>query len=182
MRDEYINWIDSNPEAALYDYLMNTPDDCRREGVKRYSESSRGLIAELVEKQNLVKNETTSLQERAYSVRLITGRLDEINTVAESLGLPLWTDVEFRKMIFLSISTDVPVFDIERALVIKTEGESRELNENDLRDVNAFTSVLPYVNALVAEKAIVARARQARLGQRYGTDLHFSLLEWKVPD
>ena len=180
--DEHVSWIDSNPEAALYDYLMNTPDDRRREAVRRYSESSSELIAQLVETRNLVKNEAVSLQERAYSVRQIDQRLDDINIAAESLGLPLWTDVESRRVIFSSISTDLPVFDIERALVIKTEGENRELNENDLRDVIAFTSVLPYVNALVAEKAIVARARQARLGERYDTDLLVSILDWKAPD
>jgi hypothetical protein len=182
MRDEFINWVDSNPEAALYYYLINTPDDRRREGVRRYSEGSRALISQLVERRNLVKNETVSLQERAYSVRLIVQRLDDINQAAEYLGLPLWTDVGFRELIFPSIATEVASLDIERALVIKTEGENRELDENDLRDVNAFTSVLPYVDALVAEKAIVARARQARLGERYGTDLHSSLLDWKVPD
>jgi hypothetical protein len=71
----------------------------------------------------------------------------------------------------------VPALDIERELVTKIEHEDRVIDENDLRDVIALTVVLPYVDVVIAEKAIVNRARQAKLGEKYKAKLLTSLAE-----
>lgn len=121
------------------------------------------------------------MRKRVYSVQLIGEHLDEIFNASVSLGHPVRTVGELGASIFLSMSNEVAAFDIERELVIKAEGESRQVDENDLRDVYALTVVLPYANAVIAEKATIGRARQAKLGERYETGLYTSLLDWKFP-
>ncbi len=43
--------------------------------------------------------------------------------------------------------------------------------------MSAFTTVMPFADVIVAEKPFVNLARQARLGERYGTKLLTSLFE-----
>ncbi len=76
-----------------------------------------------------------------------------------------------------SFTVDVPVFHVERELVVRLEDQARPIAENDLRDVMAFTTVLPIADVIVAEKPFVNLARQAKLGETYGTELMTSILD-----
>lgn len=76
----------------------------------------------------------------------------------------------------LRLARDVPTYFIERELSLRLEAQSRPIEENDMRDMQAFCAVLPYADLVVAENQFVSLARQANLGEKYGsrlsTDLH----------
>ena len=70
-----------------------------------------------------------------------------------------------------NLTTDIPVFNVERELAVRLEDQARPISENDLRDMAAFTVALPLADLVVAEKLFINLAKQARLGERYGTNL-----------
>jgi hypothetical protein len=93
------------------------------------------------------------------------------------LGLPISSLNELGSSRVRALAAWVPAFDVERELAVKTESESRDLEENDLRDIASLYTVLPYADIYVGEKAFINRARQANLGERYHTRLLTSVAE-----
>jgi len=96
------------------------------------------------------------------------------------------TDEQFRKSddsLKRDLIRCVPCLDIERELALKIEAEDVKLDENDVRDLQFFTTTLPYSDIIVAEKAFTQRVRQANLHTKYSTIItsdisKFLSLEW----
>jgi hypothetical protein len=174
--------IHSNPALALFHYLTTSPDDARREAVRKYSLDSKALIVRMQERRKLSQNEPLATRKRAYSALLLIDQIDEIHKTSANLGHPVRTIGELGSAAVISMASKVAAFDIECELVVTTESENRVQDENDLRDVLAFTIVLPYANAIVAEKAVINRARQSKLRERYSGTLFTSLDEWEMPE
>lgn len=63
-------------------------------------------------------------------------------------------------------------------MVVRLEDQARDINENDLRDMMSFMTVIPFVDVVVAGKSFVNLARQARLGEAYKTELLTSVFEF----
>jgi hypothetical protein len=61
--------------------------------------------------------------------------------------------------------------------VIRLEDQSKPVTENDLRDMLSFSTALPLADVIVAEKPFVGLARQAKLGETYGTLLLTSVTD-----
>ncbi len=117
------------------------------------------------------------MRRRAYGARLIVDELDFILSTGRRLGLN-WTSVsDLDASLVRNIIANVPILNVERELVVRLESQPRGITENDLRDMIAFTTVLPLADVVVAEKPFVSLARQARLGERYGTTMLTSLFD-----
>lgn len=108
---------------------------------------------------------------------MVIDELDFIFATARSLGLGWSTVGDIGSSLMRSMVVDVPVLDIERELVIRLEDQARDLNENDLRDMMSFITVIPFADVVVAEKQFVNLARQARLGETYRTELLTSVFD-----
>lgn len=72
----------------------------------------------------------------------------------------------------------MPILNVERELVVRLEDQARAIDENDLRDLMAFMTVLPLADVVVAEKPFVNLACQSRLGEAYGTKLLTSIFDF----
>jgi hypothetical protein len=175
--DRVLERMRANPAETLFDYLAFNDDDVRMEGVRRYSASSADLVARIEARRALVAGEKMALRKRAYRARLIIDEIDFILDTGRRLGLEWRTVGDMGSSLVRSLTVDVPVLDVERELVIRLEDQARPILENDLRDMSAFTVVLPLADIVVAEKPFVNLARQARLGGRYGTALLTSVFE-----
>jgi hypothetical protein len=168
-------YVRSRPSEALFDFLACSDEQVRREGVRRYSADSIDLIARIEARRAGASGESLALRRRAYGARLIIDELEFILAAGRRLGLE-WSDVrDIGGSLLRSLTVDVPVLRVERELVIRLEDQARAVTENDLRDMSAFTAVLPLADIVVAEKAFVNLARQARLGELYGTRLLTSI-------
>jgi hypothetical protein len=167
----------ARPAFALFHYLTELDEETRRTAVKRYSAGSADLLAKMEARRARISNESFDMRRRIYSVQLLWDHVELIEEAGRGLGIRFssWTDLG--KDLVLALPDQVPVFNIERELAIRTEAESRQLSENDLRDVASFYTVLPYADIVIAEKALINRARQAGLGMQYDTELLVSLSE-----
>lgn len=169
--------IRQDPAFALFNFLAEGDDGVRTEAVRRFSTGSAALIAKLETRRRIVAGETFALRRRAYSARLLLDESEFVFTIAKRLKLA-WTSVsDIGASLAKSLVADVPPMNVERELVVRLEDQNRALNENDLRDMDAFTTALPLADVLVAEKPFVNLARQARLGEKYGTTLLTAVTE-----
>lgn len=172
-----LDFMRERPVETLYDYLAFNDEGVRVEAVRRYSASSAELVAGIEARRAIVAGETLALRKRAYGARLIIDEIDFILATGRQLGLPWNTVSDLGSSLVRSLTVDVPVLHVERELVVRLEDQARPVAENDLRDLASFTSVLPFADILIAEKPFVNLARQARLGERYGTTLLTSVFD-----
>jgi hypothetical protein len=172
-----IDFIRQDPARSMFDYLAFGDEATRLEAVRRYSAGSADLIARIEARRALVANEPLAMRRRAYGARLVIDELDFIFATARNLGLGWSTVQDIGSSLVRSMTVDIPVLNIERELVVRLEDQNRRISENDLRDMMAFTTVLPLADIIVAEKQFVNLARQARLDEHYKTAFMTSIFD-----
>ncbi len=177
MPEHVIDFIRQDPARALFDFLAFSDEDVRLEAVRRYSAGSGDLIAGIESRRAIVAGEPLALRKRAYSARMILDELAFIFAIAQTLGLGWSTVRDIGSSLLRSIAVDVPVFNVERELVVRIEDQGRAISENDLRDMMSFITVLPFADIMVAEKQFVNLSRQAGLDKRYGTRILTSIFD-----
>jgi len=172
-----LDFMRAKPAEMLFDYLAFSDEEVRAEAVRRYSTSSAELVGNIENRRARVMGETFAMRRRAYGAQLIIDELDFILSTARQVGLA-WQGVgDMGASLVRSLPVDLPVLNVERELVIRLEDQARRIDENDLRDMAAFTTVLPLATIMVAEKPFVNLARQAGLGALYETTLLTSVFD-----
>jgi hypothetical protein len=172
-----IDLIQANPAELLFDYLACSDEEVRREAVRRYSAGSTELLARIEARRLAAAEATLALRRRAYGAHLILDELEFILATGRSLGLD-WHHVrDIGSSLARRLTAEIPILHVERELAVRIEDQTRRISENDLRDMSAFTTVLPFADIVVAEKAFVNLALQARLGERYETKLLASIFD-----
>ena len=161
--------MQQNPQKALFTYLRGKDEAARQEGVRRYSADSQALIARLEARRHRLAGETFALRLRAYAAQLMVDELNYILELGRQCGLPWFELADIGDKSARSMISDVPILEVERQLAVRLEDQKHVTNENDLRDMYAFTTALPLVDIMVAEKQFVNLSRQAKLDKRYGT-------------
>jgi hypothetical protein len=175
-----LDYIRTNPAKSLFDFLAFNNEKTRTEAVRRYSAGSNRLVAAIEARRAVVAGEPLAMRKRAYGARLILDELEFILATGRELGLD-WNDVgDLGSSLVRNLAVAVPVLNVERELVVRLEDQARAVSENDLRDMSAFTSILPLADVVVAEKPFVNLARQARLGERYSTTLLTSIFDLEL--
>lgn len=172
-----LDFLRQDPVRALFDYLMAGEEDVRLEAVRRYSASSAELIGGIESRRAIAAGETLALRKRAYGARLIIDELDFILATGRQLGLDWRTVSDIGSSLVRRIAAEIPILNIERELAVRLEDQARGINENDLRDMAAFTTVVPFADLVVAEKQFVNLARQASLDKDHKTTLMTSIFD-----
>lgn len=175
--DLVLDFIRQDPARAPFNYLAFNEEETRLEAVRRYSADSAELIAGIESRRAVAAGESLALRRRAYGANLVIDELDFILDTGRRLGLNWRTVRDIGSSLVRSIIVAVPILNVERELVVRLEDQSRAITENDLRDMLAFMTVIPFADVVVAEKPFVNLARQARLGEAYGTRLLTSIFE-----
>lgn len=103
--------------------------------------------------------------------------LDFILHTARSLGLGWSTVDDIGSLMVRSIVPSLPVLNTEMELAVRLEDQRRAVSENDLRDLSAFSTVLPLADIVVAEKQFINLARQSHLDTLYNTTLLTSVYD-----
>ncbi|WP_114008058.1 hypothetical protein [Cohaesibacter intestini] len=177
LSDAALDHMHSYPARVLFDYLTSNDEDVRLEGVRRFSASSADLVMGIEARRAIVASEPLALRKRVYGARLIIDELDFVLATGRSLGLDWNGFTDIGSSLVRSILGDVPILATERELAIRLEDLARPIEENDLRDMSAFTTVLSLADVVIGEKTFVNLARQARLDKAYGTRLLTSIDE-----
>lgn len=169
-------YILSNPQRFLFEYLTTIPDEDRRRAVRRFTEGSETLRQQLNERRARDRSESHSMRRRIYSALLAIQEVDLILAVANGLGLPAETVADVGPTTLKSIINDCPTFLVEREISLKLESQQRKIAENDFRDMQTFCAALPYADIIVAENLFCSLARQAGLDKKYATHVTTDLL------
>ncbi|MCW0183476.1 MAG: hypothetical protein OJI70_17050 [Zavarzinia sp.] len=171
------DFMRAHAAEALFDHLASNEGNVRVDAVRRYSAGSYKLISRIEARRALVAGDTLALRRRAYGAALIIDEIDFILSTGRRLGLPWNTVNDLGSSLVRDLTVNVPVLNIERELAVRLEDQARNISENDLRDLAAFTVVLPFADVMVAEKPFVNLARQAKLGERHSTKLLTSIFD-----
>lgn len=177
LSDRFIDHMRSEPAGALFNYLTASDEHVRLESVRLFSAGSADLVAKIEARRDIVASQTLALRKRVYRARQMVDELDFILATGRKLGLD-WNGVrDIGASLVRSIPVDVPILATERELAVRLEDQAKPIAENDLRDMSAFSTVLSLADIVIGEKTFVNLARQARLGETYGTQLLTSIDE-----
>lgn len=178
------DWFDSafklnqaNSQAALYSYLFDLPPETRTTAVKRYSESSVELISQIEQRKSLVSGLNAKKHGDVYRAQLLSDHIDEIISIANEQGIPWRSIFDIGEVMARRIISDLPYFSVETDLIVKLERSDHTLNENDLRDMQNMSAVLPHSSFVVIEKGFAALAIQSRLHQKFGVNIMTDISE-----
>lgn len=161
--------IQRNPPHFLYNYLMNTPEAVRVAAVKRFSEDSEKLRQRVEARRTRDANESLSMRRRIYSANLMVDDLKLISGFISRAGLPTTNKNEVLRKCARKLIAESPSYLIERELTLKLEAQSREIEENDFRDMQASCAVIAYADIVIAENHFSNLAQQASLDRTFKT-------------
>lgn len=164
-----LEYTRQNPQEALFTYLLGQDEAMRKDGIRRYTADSQALITQLEARRHRLAGETFALRLRAYAAQLMIEELEYILALGRRCGLRWFELADIGDKLVKSLVSDVPILEVERQLAVRLEDQKRVLNENDIRDMSAFTTALPLVDIMVAEKQFVNLSRQAKLDNQYKT-------------
>jgi hypothetical protein len=164
-----------DPAALYLDFMKNQDDSRRRMAYGTLAVGLSDLVARIEPRRARWSDETLPVRRRAHAALLFMEHQDTILRIANDLGysfdqLSSLGDKALRALVY-----DVPTLDVEAAMATKLEAESGPIEPNDVFDIQSFYTATPYSGRIVAEKATVARARQAKLDEKYGVKLSSSL-------
>lgn len=173
--DKVLCLLRENPEFALFEYLAGTDDDVRREAVATFEQGAERLRADIEERRAKHRNESLSMRRKIYSVLLALGDQEFMIDTAIGLGLSWRCFMDNSGATLRRVIRETPTLLIEREMSLKLEGQRGDIQLNDARDMQNFTTVLPYADIVVAENKFVNLARQAGLAERFGLRLETDL-------
>lgn len=165
----------AQPQRALFDYLMDTPESVRRKAVQDFTRGCETLRVQIEERRSRHKGETLSMRRKIYNVLLTMSEQEVMIATAIKLGLPRDCFMDKDGATMRTVARETPAFLIEREIVLKLEAQNRPIEHNDMRDMRTFATVLPYSDIVVAEKPFISLARQAGLQNRFGVQLETDL-------
>jgi hypothetical protein len=174
--DKLINHTREHPGHSLNSYLTTAPDEERFFTVKAWTAGSEALRARIELRREQHKNQTLAMRRRIYSVLMLSEEIEHLAKLAEKYGVRWNSMNDIGSSIARRIVEEMPVYYAERELVLRLEAQPRPIDENDMRDIDAYATAIPYADDIVGENQLVNLARQARLGEKYNTRLETDIL------
>lgn len=164
-----------NPQYLYLEYMMNSDDTLRREAHSNTRAESEALIKRIEQRRLFGSNYPPAMRKRAYSANIF---IDHQNLLAEALQITSHTFDDLRAcgdQAIVNFINDVPTLNVEIEIASKLELRSCKIETNSLFDMASFSTAIPYSKYIVAEKDFVSLAKQAKLHDRYKTNISHSL-------
>jgi hypothetical protein len=178
--ERLINCVREQPGYFLNDYLTTAPDEERIFAVTKWSAAAEALREQIESRRTQHLDQPLSMRRRIYSVLMLSEELEILARFAEKYGVR-WSSVsDIGSSITRRIVEEIPVYYVERELVLRLEAQSRPINENDMRDLDSYVGVIPYADVIVGENQFINLARQAGLGEKYSTRFETELSALEV--
>lgn len=166
--DALVAAIRGNPAPFLFDYLIGHDDNVRQMAVRRFTKGIEVLRTRIEMRRAKHASESLAMRRRIYSALIMIDHVDLILETGRSIGQKWNVVSDIGSSLARRLMVDVPSFYIERELAIRLETQSRPLEANDFRDMQAFCVAFPYVDVIIAENLFTNLARQAGLDRKYG--------------
>jgi hypothetical protein len=156
-----------DPATQYVDYMKTQDDLRRRMAHTKVAEGTAELVARIEERRTRLTGETVDLRRRAYAAILFIEHQDIFLRVLNDLGHSIEQLKAMGDQAVRALVEDVPTLDVEAEMAARLESESGAVKANDVFDIQSFYTAIPYSSWVVAEKASISRARQAKLDAKY---------------
>lgn len=172
-----VRWLNSltHPAALYLDFMINQDDIRRREAIATLTQGLADLVVRIESRRERFANKTVDFRRRAYAAQSWVENLDLLNQTVVALGYSFDQLRALGDQAMRALLEDVPTMNVEVEMAARLESMTGALSANDVLDMQSFYTAIPYADRLVAEKAAISRAKQARLDSKYGVALSRSL-------
>ena len=156
-----------DPRVQYIDYMKNQDEATRRSAHVKFTAGAAKLIEGIEKRRALLRGDPTDVRRRAYNVKLFLDHQDDMIKATLALGHTFEELQALGEKAMVALIEDVPTLNVEAEMAARLESETRPIDANDVIDMQSFYTAIPYSNRVVAEKASISRARQAKLDARY---------------
>ena len=164
-----------HPAALYLDFMVNQDDIRRRKAIATLTQGLAALVVRIESRRKRFANKPIDFRRRAYAAQSWVENLDLLNQTVVALGYSFDQLRALGDQALRALLEDVPTMNVEVEMVARLESETGALSANDVLDMQSFYTAIPYSDRIVAEKAAISRAKQARLDSKYGVALSRSL-------
>lgn len=175
VEQDQLRAIADNPKFALYHWLATAPANERNLAMEAYEKGSYELIERIYSRLHLVRDEKFAMRRRAYSANLALSESPRIVEVAELMKVVWLKPGQLDGSRLRKLLRDVPTYCTEIDLAVRIESMNRQVNRNDLGDMQGYVSAIPYSDVVIGENLFVNLARQAGFDKKYGCKLETDL-------
>jgi len=164
-----------HPAALYLDYMVTQDDARRREANATLSQGLSELVTRIEGRRARFASESLDMRRRIYAAQSWVDHLDLLNQTATALGYSFNDLRALGDHAMRTLLEDVPTMNVEVEMAARLEAKTGPLSTNDVLDMQSFYTAIPYCDRVVAEKAAISRAQQAKLDSKYGVVLSRSL-------
>ncbi|WP_447982597.1 hypothetical protein [Achromobacter kerstersii] len=164
-----------HPAALYLDFMVNQEDARRREAIAALTRGLAELVVRIESRRQLLADKSVDFRRRAYAAQSWVENLDLLNKTVAALGYSFDQLRTLGDQALRALLEDIPTMNVEVEMAARLESGTGSLSPNDVLDMQSFYTAIPYSARIVAEKAAISRAKQARLDSKYGVALSRTL-------
>ena len=164
-----------HPAALYLDYMVTQDDTRRREANATLTQGLTELVTRIEGRRARFASESIDMRRRIYAAQSWVDHLDLLNQTVAALGRSFDDLRALGDGAMRALLEDVPTMNVEVEMATRLEAKTGGLTTNDVLDMQSFYTAIPYSDRVVAEKAAISRAKQAKLDAKYGVVLSRSL-------
>lgn len=162
--------------ADLYiEYMENQDDSIRRIAHSNLAKGVMDLVSRIEGRRARLHGQSVDMRRRAYSVQLFLDNQEKYIRIAANLGYDFRAIREMGDDAVRSLVDRVPTLRVEAELAARLESGAGKISSNDVFDMQAFYTAIPYSSRIIGEKAAISRARQAKLDKIFNVAFSHSL-------
>jgi hypothetical protein len=166
-----------DPASQYLDYMKNQDDAIRRAAHVKLATGAAELVSRIEARRARLVGDSVDLRRRAYAVELFMEHQNRFLRILNDLGFSFDQLKALGDQAVRSLIEDVPTLDVEARMAARLEAQTGAIDPNDVFDIQAFYTAIPYSSWVVAEKGSISRAWQAKLDTAYRVKLSKSLTD-----
>jgi len=167
----------THPQALYLDFMVNQDDTRRRRAIATLTQGLASLVVRIESRRERFANKSIEFRRRAYAAQSWVENLNILNQTAVELGYSFDQLRTLGDRAMRALLEDVPTMNVEVEMAARMESKTGALSANDVLDMQSFYTAIPYSVHVVAEKAAISFAKQAKLDSKYGVALSRSLAD-----
>ncbi|MDF3860458.1 hypothetical protein P3W70_19045 [Achromobacter denitrificans] len=164
-----------HPAALYLDFMVHQEDVRRRKAIAALTQGLAELVVRIESRRQRLVNKSIDFRRRAYAAQSWVENLDLLHKTVAALGYSFDQLRALGDQALRALLEDVPTMNVEVEMAARLESKTGVLSPNDALDLQSFYTAIPYAGRIVAEKAAISRAKQARLDSKYRVALSRSL-------
>lgn len=166
-----------DPADQYINYMRNQDDERRRQAHVELAAATLDLVKRIESRRARLTGESVDLRRRAYAVQLFIEHQDTFIRILNSLGRSFDELAALGEQAVRALVEDVATLNVEAEMAARIELKTGSIKSNDVFDMQAFYTAIPYSSKVVAEKAAISRAKQSKLDTKYRVTLSESLVD-----